>query len=84
MHEAEKEADGGTKMNRLTVRTPEGAALKMEDIYLSEDAAREALMAKFRIAVERLAAYEDTGLEPAEIQSEIDRRRACCKWKETL
>lgn len=61
-------------MNRLTVRTPEGAALKMEDIYLSEDAARKALMEKFRIAVERLADYEDTGRMPDEIKQMLSNR----------
>lgn len=61
-------------MNRLTERTAGGAALKMENIYLSEAEARESLMAKFRIAVERLADYEDTGLEPKEVKHMLSDR----------
>lgn len=54
-------------MERLTVKTPKGAALKMDDAYPSENVAREDLMEKFRAAVECLAAYEDTGLTPEEV-----------------
>ena len=54
-------------MKRLTIKTPIGAALKMNNTYLSEDATREDLMKLYRVAVERLAAYEDTGLTPKEI-----------------
>jgi hypothetical protein len=56
-------------MERLTIRTPKGAALKMDDTYQSEDEAKKALMQKYRFAIDRLAAYEDTGLEPGEVQA---------------
>lgn len=55
-------------MERLTIRTPKGAALKMNDTYSNESAARKDLMRRYRIAVDRLAAYEDTGLEPEEVE----------------
>ncbi|MCI8442551.1 MAG: hypothetical protein HFG27_08475 [Provencibacterium sp.] len=58
-------------MKRLTVRTPKGAALKMDDTYPNKAAAREDLMRRYRIAVERLAAYEDIGLMPEEIIAPI-------------
>ena len=61
-------------MERLTIRTPSGAALKMKKHYLTESAAKRDLMQKYCVAMERLAAYEDTGLEPEEIG----------KWKEAL
>ena len=51
-------------MERLTIKTPNGAALKMKDSYPSKEAARADLMRLYRVAVDRLAAYEDTGLEP--------------------
>lgn len=54
-------------MERLTVRTPKGAALEMGDLYLNEGAARADLMERYLVAVERLAAYEDTGLTPEEV-----------------
>ena len=54
-------------MERVTIKTEKGAALKMGDTYPSEDAARKDLMRRYRIAVDRLAAYEDTGLEPGEV-----------------
>ncbi len=54
-------------MDRLTIMTPNGAALKMEDTYPNENVARADLMRKYLIAVERLAAYEDTGLTPEEV-----------------
>lgn len=54
-------------MERLTVMTPRGAALKMDDTYPDEGAARADLMRRYCVAVNRLAAYEDTGLEPEEI-----------------
>lgn len=46
-------------MERLTIRTPKGAALIMGDSYENEAAARADLMQRFLIAVNRLAAYED-------------------------
>lgn len=55
-------------MERMTIRTPTGAALDLNDIYPDEKAAKAALMNRFRIAVERLAAYEDTGVEPKEVE----------------
>lgn len=54
-------------MERLTIKTPKGAALKMADAYDSQDSARQDLMERYRVAVDRLAAYEDTGLDPEEI-----------------
>lgn len=64
----------GTKMKRLTERTAEGAVLEMADTYQSEDAARLDLMKRFRLAVERLADYEDTGLEPEEVKHMLSDR----------
>ena len=46
-------------MERLTIRTSKGAALKMEDHYPSDEAARAALMEKYCVAMNRLADYED-------------------------
>ena len=46
-------------MERLTIRTEKGAALKMKDDYPNESAARADLMEKYRIAMEKLADYED-------------------------
>ena len=54
-------------MDRLTVMTPTGAALKMDDIYPNESAIRSDLMRRYRVAVDRLASYEDTGLMPDDI-----------------
>lgn len=54
-------------MERLTIMTPKGAALKMDATYPNETAAKKDLMKKYLVAVDRLAAYEDTGLEPVEI-----------------
>ena len=56
-------------MQRMTIKTPTGAALEMADAYQSEDAARSDLMKRFRLAVDRLAAYEDTGLSVSEAAS---------------
>ena len=44
----------------------------MADSYKSEYAARKDLMQRYLIAVERLAAYEDTGLEPEEIRAALE------------
>lgn len=55
-------------MERLTIRTPKGASLKMNDQYVSEAEARADLMRRYLIAIDRLAAYEDTGLGPEEIE----------------
>ena len=54
-------------MKRLTIRTPKGAALKMNDTYKSEVEAKYDLMRRYRIAIDRLAAYEGTGLTPEEV-----------------
>lgn len=51
-------------MERLTIMTAKGAALKMDDAYPDKAAAREDLMKRYRIAIDCLAAYEDTGLTP--------------------
>ncbi len=62
-------------MKRLTERTAEGAVLEMADTYQSEDAARLDLMKRFRLAVDRLADYEDTGLMPDEIKDRLRENR---------
>lgn len=62
-------------MERLTIRTPTGAALKMEDHYPNEDAARHDLMVRYRIAMDKLAAYEDIGLEPGEVVRRLETLR---------
>lgn len=64
-------------MERLTIKTPQGPALKMRAAYPSEEAAQEDLMRLFYVAVGRLAAYEDTmPLERAQelAQAEKDGR----------
>lgn len=66
-------------MERLTIRTPTGAALKMEDHYPNEDAARHDLMEKYKVAMEKLAAYEDINLEPSTLSELLD---AVCDWHE--
>lgn len=48
-------------MERLTMRTPSGASLKMADEYENEAAARKDLMQRYLVAVDRLAVYEDAG-----------------------
>lgn len=55
-------------MERLTIMTPKGAALKMDATYPNETAAKKDLMKKYFAAVDRLAAYEDTGLEPEVVE----------------
>ena len=60
-------------MRRLTTKTLKGAALKMDDTYPTEAAAREDLMRRYRVAIDRLAAYEDTGLTPEEIKDFVQR-----------
>ena len=54
-------------MNRLTSRTSHGAGLRMDADYQSEAEARQALMQKYIIAIDRLAAYEDCGLSPEQL-----------------
>lgn len=64
-------------MDRLTIKTPQGPALKMDDTYPSKEAAREDLMRLFYVAVARLSAYEDAmPLERAQelAQAEKDGR----------
>lgn len=46
-------------MERLTIRTDKGAALKMAAEYHSKQEAHADLMKKYRIAIDRLADYED-------------------------
>lgn len=72
-------------MERLTIMTPKGPALKMDATYPNETAAKKDLMKKYLVAVDRLAAYEDTGLEPEtvskirdvvlDVSGDIDRLR---------
>ena len=66
-------------MERLTIKTEKGAALKMGDTYPSEDVARKDLVERYRIAIDRLAAYEDTGLTPVEIRELKDLWKVVCK-----
>lgn len=66
-------------MKRLTIKTEKGAALKMGDTYPSEDVARKDLVERYRIAIDRLAAYEDTGLTPVEIRELEDLWKVVCK-----
>lgn len=54
-------------MERLTVMTEKGAALVMGGPYESEQAVRADLMERYKVAVARLAACEDTGLTPEAI-----------------
>lgn len=56
-------------MGRLTCETPKGPALVMGDNYQDEATARAGLMERYKAAVAKLAAYEDTGLEPETIIS---------------
>ena len=55
-------------MERVTIRTPKGAALIMGDVYMDERSAREDLKQRCRVAFDRLADYEDSGLTPEEIE----------------
>lgn len=59
-------------MKRLTIMTDKGAALVMGGPYESEMAVRTDLMERYKVAVARLAAYEDTGMMPEEIRSLLD------------
>ena len=55
-------------MNRLTQHTPTGASLILDEPK-NDAEAREQVMQKFKLAVNVLAAYEDTKLTPEEIES---------------
>jgi len=57
--------EGGAGM-RLTEHTPNGASLKLDNPR-NDSEAREQLMAKWKIAVNKLAAYEDIGLSPEQV-----------------
>lgn len=63
-------------MERLTVKTPTGAALALNDPR-TEQEAKEQLMTAYRVAMNRLSAYEDTGLEPVEIEELIVKLDKC-------
>lgn len=65
-------------MERLTIQTEKGAALKMADSYESEAAARQDLMVRYRVAVARLAQYEDKGLEPEEAMTAKEMAKVAC------
>jgi len=76
-----KTMDGERKMERLTENTPKGAVLKL-DSPKSDMEAREQLMAVYPIAMNKLAAYEDSGLSPEEIvglQTEIAALKEECE-----
>ncbi len=64
-------------MDRLTQWTPEGASLVMADSYESEADARKDLMARFLVAVKKLASFEDK-IERGEMV-EVVRCRECKK-----
>lgn len=53
-------------MNRLTKRTQKGAALKLDNPKTEKEAIKQ-LHDKYLLAIEKLAAYEDTGITPEEI-----------------
>lgn len=55
-------------MNRLTIRTPKGAALKLDNPKTKKEAKKQ-LHDKYLMAIEKLAQYEDTGLTPEKIES---------------
>jgi len=55
-------------MERLTVKTETGAALKLNDPHTEKEVI-SLFVAAYRAAVDRLAAYEDGGLEPYHIPS---------------
>lgn len=65
-------------MERLTVMTDKGAALMMGGPYKSKKALRDDLMKRYTVSIDRLSAYEDTGLEPERVaelaQAEKDGR----------
>lgn len=56
----------------MTTRTEKGEALIMGDFYPNETAARADLMKRYMAAIDRLAAHEDTGLEPEEYKKHAD------------
>lgn len=68
-------------MKRMTQKTENGFAIKLNDPQ-NEKEARDQLMKMFAVAVNKLAAYEDTGLEPEEIKENEkiinDLTRAIC------
>lgn len=53
-------------MERLTQHTPNGASLILDNPGHADEA-RQQVTAKFMLACNRLAAYEDTGLMPDEV-----------------
>lgn len=57
-------------MERLTIRTVKGAALKFESPCKNPDEGimRNELMKMYLVAVDRLAAYEDARVTPKEIE----------------
>ena len=65
-------------MERLTIKTEKGAALKMADNYESESEVKQDLMKRYLVAVNRLAAYEDTGLEPEEVLTAKENAEVAC------
>lgn len=53
-------------MNKLTIITEKGAALKL-NYPNTEQEAREQLMSAYKVAINKLAEYENTDLEPGEL-----------------
>lgn len=60
-------------MKRLTRWTEKGAALIMPGNYRSESEAKRDLMQRYLIAINKLAEYEDSGLEPDEIKERLTK-----------
>ena len=60
--------------DRLTQWTPTGASLILDEPK-DEIEARGQLMRQFKLAVNKLAAYEDTGLTPEEVAELAQMRR---------
>ena len=74
-------------MERLTQKTEKGFVIKLNNPK-NEKEAKDQLMKMFAVAVNKLAAYEDTGLEPEEIKENEkiinDLTRAICTKDEEI
>lgn len=74
-------------MERLTQKTEKGFVIKLNNPK-NEKEAKDQLMKMFAAVVNKLAAYEDTGLEPEEIKENEkiinDLTRAICTKDEEI
>lgn len=74
-------------MKRMTQKTEKGFVIKLNNPK-NEKEAKDQLMKMFAVAVNKLAAYEDTGLEPEEIKENEkiinDLTRAICTKDEEI